>query len=692
VTASGDEFRGEIRQLASELLADAEPIAARSVARMQELIPAYTRVARDDLIPVTLANTRNLLAAVGDLDSDPDQAEAQYRVSGTTRARQGITSDEMLNGWRIGLEVVREEAQARAGRLGIGNDAVLEFVVATLRWGDLAMRASASAHHEAEIRELGRLVTEQAALRRVATLVAEGVAPAAVFEAVAGEALTLMDADSARVCRYEPDGTATVLAERNTVGAPIAVGTRLTLAGESVTARVLRTRRPARRDDLAGDGTPLALARERGLRSAVGAPIVVEGRLWGVIVAHWTGADPVPDEPEAQIENFAQLVATAIANAESRDALGQLAAEQAALRRVAVLVAEGAAAGAVFEAVTVETLSLMGADAASFLRHEADGTATFLAARNSLGKPVPVGTRVTLEGDSITARVVRTQRSCRINDFTGASGPIAALVHERSLRSGVGAPVVVEGRLWGVIVTHWTRPEPPPAEAETQIANFAELVATAIANANSRDQLTASRARVLTAADEARRQVVRDLHDGAQQRLLQTIVTLKLAQRALAPGDEKAEALVAEGLAHAQRGNAELRELAHGILPAVLTQGGLRSGIGAIVSRLDLPVGVDVPRERFPEEVEASAYFVVAEALTNVVKHAHAKAAEVRAVSKDGTLYVEVRDDGVGGADPRGHGLVGLSDRVAALDGQLTVQSPARGGTVLGATLPLGSG
>ncbi len=169
-------------------------------------------------------------------------------------------------------------------------------------------------------------------------------------------------------------------------------------------------------------------------------------------------------------------------------------------------------------------------------------------------------------------------------------------------------------------------------------------------------------------------------------------MTLKLAQRALEPSNEKAEALIAEALAHAQRGNTELRELAHGILPAVLTQGGLRSGVSSIVSRLDLPVEVDIPNGRFPPEVEASAYFVVAEALTNVVKHAHADHAEVRAFAQDETLHVEVRDNGVGGVNPRGHGLVGLSDRVTALDGRLDVESSAGRGTIVAATFPLRHG
>jgi signal transduction histidine kinase len=215
------------------------------------------------------------------------------------------------------------------------------------------------------------------------------------------------------------------------------------------------------------------------------------------------------------------------------------------------------------------------------------------------------------------------------------------------------------------------------------------LLDTAIANADSRDQLTASRARLLTAGDEARRRVVRDLHDGAQQRLVHTIVTLKLAQRAFIEGDGQAEPLVGEALQHAQQGNAELRELAHGILPSVLTRGGLRSGVDALVTRLDLPVHVDVPADRFQAEIEASAYFIVAEALTNVVKHSHATRAEVTASVEDRMLRIDVRDDGSGGADPDGQGLVGMNDRVTALGGRLQIESPKGGGTRVTATLPL---
>jgi signal transduction histidine kinase len=237
-------------------------------------------------------------------------------------------------------------------------------------------------------------------------------------------------------------------------------------------------------------------------------------------------------------------------------------------------------------------------------------------------------------------------------------------------------------------VANWHGEKSPPADTEARMAKFAQLLDTAIANADSRDQLAASRTRLLTAGDEARRRVVRDLHDGAQTRLVHAIINLKLAAQALPASDDEAAWLVGEALTHAELGNEALRELAHGILPASLTNGGLRAGLDAVAARLEVPVRLDVPPERFAAEIEASAYFVVAEALTNVVKHAHAKHAEVRAFVEDGMLNVHVRDDGTGGADPGGHGLVGIADRVTALGGRFAVRDATGGGTLVAASMP----
>jgi signal transduction histidine kinase len=256
--------------------------------------------------------------------------------------------------------------------------------------------------------------------------------------------------------------------------------------------------------------------------------------------------------------------------------------------------------------------------------------------------------------------------------------------------SSVGAPIVVDGQLWGVLNAHSTdRSQPLPADAESRIGEFTELVATAIANSQARSDLAASRARIVAAADDERRRVVRDLHDGAQQRLVHTVVTLSMARSALEDAREDAADLVSEGLQHAEEATAELRELAHGILPSVLTRGGLRAGIGALASRMPVPVETSVSVDRLSPAIEATAYFVVAEALTNVAKHARAAHAVVIAQMEDGELRVQVSDDGVGGAREDGSGLLGLGDRLAVLDGRLRVESPADGGTRIVAAIPI---
>jgi signal transduction histidine kinase len=228
-----------------------------------------------------------------------------------------------------------------------------------------------------------------------------------------------------------------------------------------------------------------------------------------------------------------------------------------------------------------------------------------------------------------------------------------------------------------------------PAGTEERIGQFTELVATAISNVEVRRELAASRARIVAATDEERRRVVRDLHDGAQQRLVHTVITLKMASRALEREQDSAPALVTEALDQAERATGELRELAHGILPAVLIHGGLSAGVEALASRMPVPVDLDVSVDRLPKAVEATAYFVVAEALTNVAKHARAGRAAVTAGVEDGILRVQVRDDGVGGARPDGSGLLGLADRLAALDGTVRVESAPGGGTLVAADIPV---
>ena len=371
----------------------------------------------------------------------------------------------------------------------------------------------------------------------------------------------------------------------------------------------------------------------------------------------------------------------------SRDKLGELLDEQGALRRVATLVAEGAAPADVLAVTATEVNRLLGTNASALCRYEAEETVTVLALDTDSDLGVHVGSKVALDGENAMGAVLRTGRPARVDSFENAGGAIADIARQSRMGTSVAAPIVVDGRLWGVVVVS-SRGHELPGDAEQRLVDFTELVATAIANADGRAQLDASRARLVTAADDARRRVVRDLHDGAQQRLMHTIVTLKLARGASDDSGESADALVAEALEQAQQANAELRELAHGILPTVLARGGLRAGVDALVTRIHVPVDVAVSDERLPAEVEASAYFVVAEALTNVVKHSRATSAEVRAWVEDGVLHLDVHDDGVGGARHDGTGLVGLTDRVAALGGRLRVESPPGGGTRITATLP----
>jgi signal transduction histidine kinase len=412
-------------------------------------------------------------------------------------------------------------------------------------------------------------------------------------------------------------------------------------------------------------------------------------------VAGTTGTASLPANAELWIAQFADLVATAIASADAHSEVERLAEEQAALRRVATLVAQGASPDMVLDAVAAQMESLLDADAVAVGRYDSAEEVTVVAHRSPDPQRAPVGTLMNYEGhNNISALVRRTGKPARLEDLRDASGGFVDVFRSLGSRALVGTPIVVEGRLWGTIVASWSSETPPPADTEERMARFAELLETAIANADTRNQLTTSRARLLTAADEARRRVVRDLHDGAQQRLVHTIVTLKLARRAFGEKGQngKAESLVGEALRQAERSNAELRELAHGILPSVLTRGGLRAGVDTVAERIDLPLEVQIPDDRYPPEVEASAYFVVAEALTNVVKHSHAKAAKVTVSVDEENLWIEVRDDGIGSADPNGHGLVGVKDRVTALGGHFEVESPAGSGTVVSATLPLSAG
>jgi signal transduction histidine kinase len=376
----------------------------------------------------------------------------------------------------------------------------------------------------------------------------------------------------------------------------------------------------------------------------------------------------------------------------SDDELRVLAEEQAALRRVATLVARGTRPEEVFAAVIEEIGRLFPVDLASMGRYESDGTLTFVAAWGMAGEHFPVGSRRMLGGKNLGTIVFETGRSARIDNYAdSSSGPIGVAAREAGINSSLATPIMVEGRLWGVIAAGSILERVLPADTEARLASFTELVATAIANAESRAALAASRARVIAAADEARRRIGRDLHDGTQQQLVSLMLELRAAN-ATEPceiGQLRAQ------LARTERGLGEvleeLREISRGIHPAILSRGGLRPALRALAGRSAVPVDLDLRAEqRLPEPVEVAAYYVVSEALTNAAKHAHASVVRVELDAHDAIAQLAIRDDGIGGADVgRGSGLVGLSDRIEALGGTLEVTSPAGSGTTLLIELPL---
>jgi signal transduction histidine kinase len=397
------------------------------------------------------------------------------------------------------------------------------------------------------------------------------------------------------------------------------------------------------------------------------------------------------EESDRHAAENARLLATL---SEHTAMLERLAREQAALRRVATLVASQAAADDIFMAVGEEVARLLQADLGGVTRYEPDQSLTLVAAWGEGRKLVPVGTRVGLEGESAATTMLRSGLPVRIASYEGLSGPAAALMRELGIRSSVGAPIVVDGRVWGTISVASKKPEPFPDDTEARILGFAQLAATAISNPVSRARLAASRARVVAAADETRRRIERDLHDGIQQRLVSLALELRFAEEGLPPDQtelKKELARFADGLTGALD---EVRELARGIHPAILSEGGLRPALKALARRSAVPVVLQVDVEtQLPERVEVASYFVVSEALANAAKHARASVAHVTVTAAGSLLQVSIRDDGVGGADPsRGSGLIGLTDRVQALGGTLSVLSPSGQGTTLRVELPLGDG
>ena len=304
------------------------------------------------------------------------------------------------------------------------------------------------------------------------------------------------------------------------------------------------------------------------------------------------------------------------------------------------------------------------------------------------------GTRRTL-GDTTSAPwCSESGRSIRVDGYAdSSSGALGVVVREAALRSAVGTPIIVDGRLWGLIAAGSSLEQPLPPDTEARLASFTELVATAVANAESRAELLASRARIVAATDAARRRIERDLHDGIQQQLVSLTLELRMAGTAESAGAEELRAQLARMEQGLGRVLDELQEISRGIHPAILSQGGLEPALRALARRSVVPVELDLRAgRRLPDSVEVAAYYAVSEALANVAKHAHASVVHVELGTPEAMLRLAIHDDGIGGADPgRGSGLTGLGDRIEAVGGTLQVTSPAGRGTTLLIEIPAGS-
>lgn len=364
--------------------------------------------------------------------------------------------------------------------------------------------------------------------------------------------------------------------------------------------------------------------------------------------------------------------------------------EQAALRRVAVVVASEPEPQQVFDLVCKEVGTVLGIDGTNLTRFEEDGTQTVRAGWSVNGTPIfPIGSGFPLEGGSAVAKVSRSAQPERVDDYSTVDGELASIGRAVGIASSVAAPIKVAGRLWGAIVATTGHPHGFAEGTEQRVASFADLVANAISNADAREQLANSRARIVAATDAERRRLERNLHDGAQQRLVSLALILREVESKLNENPDAVRRRLAEAREELTLAIDELRELARGIHPAVLTDRGLRVALEALARRAPMPVRVrGIPQPRLPPPVEAAAYYLVAEALTNAARHAQATEVTVQIAQTDGLVTVEVADDGVGGVR-EGTGLCGLRDRFEALRGSLAVDSPPGDGTIVRGQLPL---
>jgi signal transduction histidine kinase len=551
---------------------------------------------------------------------------------------------------------------------------------------DETARPMLAAEDESRGLALQRLVDEQTALRRVATLVAKGAGDVELVTAVTSEVAQLFGAQRASALRWDGD-TIRVIGEWSEPEGSMTLADRVySFGGDTITARVVGAAAPARvesADDLHTD-----FARERweelGIQASIGAPIIVDGRVWGVITAsRTTKTDPFPPGAEHKLGDFAALVAQAIANSEARREVAALVEEQSALRRVATLVAAGRPQDEVLEAVTREAARIFTAQAVYFVRWEGVLDEVVVHGGGTDGSEPALGLRTLYHPGSgaPTLSVLETGFASRGSESS----------RELGARCVIAAPVITTANLLGALIGLRADDKPFPPGAEVRLRSFADLVAQSMANAQAQEEMRASRARIVQAADEARRKLERNLHDGAQQRLVAVSLSLRVAMAKLPDAPESALDVLTNASEELMVAIDELRDLARGIHPTTLTEQGLGPALQLLAERAPMRVAVaNELEERLPGPIEAAAYYVVAESLTNTAKYAEASSVEVRVSRQNGVARVEVVDDGVGGADVAGgSGLRGLADRVEALDGSFGVESPRSAGTRVWAELPV---
>jgi PAS domain S-box-containing protein len=610
---------------------------------------------------------------------------------------------------------LRSTIAARVRELGIESAIGVPIVVNAALWGAIVVLARANewlptdaesrlarfsdlagtaiSHMQARD-EFRRLADQQAALRAVATLVASGAEAAEVFDAVAEHTGQMLGATSVNLAQFTTDGFNLTVAGWSIRDTHVPTGTRLPLEGDTINAAIQRSAAPARFDSYEGaEGKLAGLIRQRGIRSEVGAPVVVDGKVWGALIAGWDTPEPPPAHGESDIADFAELVGTAVSSAQAASDLRGLLEEQAALRRIATLVAGQADPSDVFAAVVQETGRVLNAEATDLWQYEGE-TAKYVASWSRAGT-VSFPETFELRGTSVGRLVLDTGRAARVDDYAKADridpGPVSSTFRDLGISAAIGSPVIVDGRTWGVMSACRLDGNPFPAGAEDRLALFTDLVATAIANAANIGELVRSRARIVTAGDEARRRIEQNLHDGIQQRLVSIGLDLRLLKDRAVEGDQVPVPALDAVVAELEESLEELRDIARGLHPPILAEAGLGPALKALARRSTIPVELNVHLAARPNAAtETATYYVVAEALTNAMKHSSASLVRIEVSENDPWLSVAIQDDGIGGASVRhGSGLLGLSDRVTAIGGAFAVSSPTGSGTRLEVTLPL---